>query len=743
MSTLEELRLPQTHETAAMLIAGGVFHLQVAYARSADSRASNDSGQDYLSVRQDGKRLAFVLCDGVSQSFVGELAARVLGEAMLQWLWQLDVSTLQTQAVQAACQQRLSALVPEVAQQVASYSLPANLPPMLGEVLEQKRQLGSESTLAAGLLDPAADKLLLVWLGDSRIRLWDQQGEITSRLGGTFLTQERWSTRRGPIGAVHVLITDLKNIQRVVAYSDGLAIMDRGLNNALTTRSLDAVIAKTGDAPTSDDVSFLEVRFSPFPEAEGEPRHLLTMAEAIQRVWSKPEPLTIDTSPEKEVVATQLPATPTLYPAPRTSPRESVAASPYPLSSQPIRRPSAPVSAPQPPVVSQAKPTGRFSRLSRVSIAVISVVAVLCLVLAGAGGMWLARKAQETPVPTATATEVVATYVVTPTVEGGGGHIQPGDPQAIKEGESVPFKFRPEEGYEVGEVWVDDQPMGKRDSYTITTISASQVLMVRFDPKTYSITLTTDNEGGTIVGEVDGEKRETPFTVQHNQPLRLLITPDEGYDVQWLKVNEEDIKPSCKESSESQPAECSHEIRGVTKAYSASVAFKLKAYTISASADSGGSISPTGKVTVTYGSMRTFEIKPGEGYQIAAVLVDNEVKEVITSTHAFTRVVQNHTIRAQFKEKTYTVALESEGWTNDGSQYVEPVFPKVVKHGEIVKFTITPPVGFRLKEIQFGDETLPEWQTQVDNAIQGDPIDFESSPIHQDIKIKVVFEQVQ
>lgn len=757
MSTVEDLRLPQTHETAALVIAGESFHLQVAYARSADSRASDDLGQDYLSVRQDGDRLAFVLCDGVSQSFVGDLAARVLGEAMLKWLWQLDAETIQAQVLQEACHQYLQELSPTVAPQVTNYSLPGDLPPMLREVLERKRELGSETTFSAGLLDVAADKLLLVWLGDSRIRLWDRQRECTADLGDTFLTQERWSTHRGPIGKVHVFTTNLKDIKRVVAYSDGLAVMDRGLNDSLTMRSLDAVIAEAGDAPTSDDISFLEVRFSPFAEAEGEPRPFLTMAEAIQLTSSKPQPLEVETPALEAPVAVPLVATPAPPPALQPVPRVSAIASPPPPLPQPAISPPAPVSAlsptptfiPKPPS-SPAKPTRRFDQISRVSLGVISVVVVLCLTLAGVFvlGLWPSRKARETPVPTlapaptVTATPIVVTYVVTPqVVEGVGGAIQPSDPQTIKAGESVTFKFVPDEGYEVAKVLINGQDVGRRDQYTIPNISMPQKVVVRFAPKTYIIRLKTEGAGGTIVREGPDENEREYFRVEHNQPVRLLIRPDYGYKLDWLKVNDTEVARTSLKLMDEQQESWLYEITNVRNPYSVRVKFKLKEYTIEATAvpEADGIISPTGTVTVTHGFTRTFEIKPNEGYQIAAVLVDGENIGSL-NTYTFPPVIANHTIQVQFELKTYTVEVVVEGLPDDlRSDAVKPDSPQTVRRGESVRFVITPPEGYRLSEMWFGDQLLQDWLSQITDLLSG-PIPFASPSVLGDSKIRVVFQ---
>ncbi len=73
-------------------------------------------------------------------------------------------------------------------------------------------------------------------------------------------------------------------------------------------------------------------------------------------------------------------------------------------------------------------------------------------------------------------------------------------------------------------------------------------------------------------------------------------------------------------------------------------------YTITASAGGGGSISPSGTVSVTAGGSRTFTIAPDSNYSIASVTVDGVDQEAISS-YTFTSVRSDHTIRATF---TYT-----------------------------------------------------------------------------------------
>lgn len=70
-------------------------------------------------------------------------------------------------------------------------------------------------------------------------------------------------------------------------------------------------------------------------------------------------------------------------------------------------------------------------------------------------------------------------------------------------------------------------------------------------------------------------------------------------------------------------------------------------FSITASAGNGGSISPSGSVSVKYGENQTFNITPNIGYNIADVQV-NGVSVGPVSSYAFSNVVTNSSITANF-----------------------------------------------------------------------------------------------
>jgi hypothetical protein len=79
----------------------------------------------------------------------------------------------------------------------------------------------------------------------------------------------------------------------------------------------------------------------------------------------------------------------------------------------------------------------------------------------------------------------------------------------------------------------------------------------------------------------------------------------------------------------------------------ATLTVNIPTYTITATAGAGGSLTPSGTVTVNSGASQTFTIAANAGYQIAGVTVDGSSVGAVAS-YTFTNVTANHTIAASF-----------------------------------------------------------------------------------------------
>jgi hypothetical protein len=90
---------------------------------------------------------------------------------------------------------------------------------------------------------------------------------------------------------------------------------------------------------------------------------------------------------------------------------------------------------------------------------------------------------------------------------------------------------------------------------------------------------------------------------------------------------------------------------GVWNINYASFAQQITTFTITASAGSGGSISPSGTVTVNQGANQSFTITPNSGFNVSSVTVDGANQGVITS-YTFSNVQAAHTISAAFQQQS-------------------------------------------------------------------------------------------
>lgn len=115
--------------------------------------------------------------------------------------------------------------------------------------------------------------------------------------------------------------------------------------------------------------------------------------------------------------------------------------------------------------------------------------------------------------------------------------------------------------------------------------------------------------------------------------------------------------------------------------------------TITATAGTGGTISPSGAVSVPYDGTQTFTIVPGLGYQILDVAVDG-VSVGALSSYTFVHVVSDHTISATCGLIPYTItATSGPGGT------IAPAGSVTTYYGGSATFSITPNAGAEIANV--------------------------------------------
>ncbi len=151
----------------------------------------------------------------------------------------------------------------------------------------------------------------------------------------------------------------------------------------------------------------------------------------------------------------------------------------------------------------------------------------------------------------------------------------------------------------------------------------------------------------------------------------------------------------------------------------------LTTITIRSDAGSGGTITPSGNISVEYGSTRTFQIIPNEGYYIADVRIDN-VSVGRVSEYTFRNLTTDHSISATFSPVRYTLTCNAG---NGGT--INPSGELEVNHGSSRVITIEPSEGYLIQDVV------------VDNASAGPVSSYTFSNIRSDHTVSAVFEPIK
>ncbi|MCX6345737.1 MAG: M6 family metalloprotease domain-containing protein, partial [Armatimonadetes bacterium] len=135
---------------------------------------------------------------------------------------------------------------------------------------------------------------------------------------------------------------------------------------------------------------------------------------------------------------------------------------------------------------------------------------------------------------------------------------------------------------------------------------------------------------------------------------------------------------------------------GYTASDMVSAAFvALPTYTITASAGANGTISPSGTVSVTHGTNKTFTFTANTGYVADQVTIDGGAPVAAGASYTFTNVQAAHTISITFKPApTFTITASS-----DANGTISPTGAVIVTQGNNQTFTIAANSGYRVSRV--------------------------------------------
>lgn len=269
------------------------------------------------------------------------------------------------------------------------------------------------------------------------------------------------------------------------------------------------------------------------------------------------------------------------------------------------------------------------------------------------------------------------TFDITATC-GLGGTILPNGGATYNYGVSQDYIITAETGYTIASVVVDGTPItvpANATTYThaFNNITANHTIAATFAINTFTITATAGANGSITPANAT--------VVNYNESQVYTITPATGYYILDVVVDGISMGPIG-----------TYTFANVMANHTIAATFAIHTYTLTASINGSGTITPAGVTTVNHGANQTYTIAAATGSVLVNVFVDGVAQGAITS-YTFSNVTANHTIQAITNSASYTITVNqpANGSITPGTQ--------VVTYGATPTFTVTPNTGYNISAI--------------------------------------------
>jgi len=230
---------------------------------SRTQKMENSKGEDYLVFKSEKLRTIFVLCDGISSSYYGNLGSQLVGELILGWLWEnFDGERVEDTAKELGeylNNEDFSSTI------VKNKKLPEAEGFLGGSLKKRREEIGTQSNFVCGVIDHASgrdgtDSIGLFILGDAKLHLFEHSGEKDNRFQHDYSSDEAWSSKDGVFGEIHAY-QFFDGIDSIIAHSDGLDPVVSSLKPGLPEGNIEEFFS-IAQAQKDDDISFLEIKLT-------------------------------------------------------------------------------------------------------------------------------------------------------------------------------------------------------------------------------------------------------------------------------------------------------------------------------------------------------------------------------------------------------------------------------------------------------------------------------------------------
>jgi uncharacterized delta-60 repeat protein len=260
----------------------------------------------------------------------------------------------------------------------------------------------------------------------------------------------------------------------------------------------------------------------------------------------------------------------------------------------------------------------------------------------------------------------INTYTITATAIGN-GTISPSGTVIVNYGSDTTFYIAPNPGYHLDSLIMDGINHGADStSFRFEDISDNHAIDAYFSINYYNLTVNIIGNGSVV---------KNPDTLAYAYDAWVSLTANAG-KAGWHFMAWSDSLTG----SNNPDSILINSDKVVT------ATFAIDTFTINATATSGGTILPSGIITMIYGDDTTFIITPDIGHHLDSLIVDGTNHGSDSTSFRFEDISANHTIGAYFSIDQHTLSINIIGNGTVSKDPDEPVYD----YGTIVELTAYP-----------------------------------------------------
>lgn len=267
------------------------------------------------------------------------------------------------------------------------------------------------------------------------------------------------------------------------------------------------------------------------------------------------------------------------------------------------------------------------------------------------------------------------------TIINGNGSLDITNETKITHAENKTINITPSIGFEFKSLKINDVDVTENvtnNSYTILSVTSDTNIEATFEK--IKLNLTSEINLGTI--NIDNN------IVEYGDNYEIIITPEEGYEIKSLLVNDTKVTP----------VDNKYTIENITENTNVKATLGIIEYSVSVNSENGR-LNIDNNTVIEYNESLELVIVPDNGYLFKTLIINDidVTNMVVNNKYSLNNIKNNLDVEVIYEKKTYLIRT-----TTDNSK-LNISDNTIVTHGTNKELSIKVNEGYKLKKVTIND----------------------------------------